>query len=251
MKALRTLFATVLLLSCFGLSAQQAPDCVDIVRTRGGSVYRGTITERTPGGNLVIVTWSGLTMTMAESQVKSVVQKCRDGQSERPAYSFRERGLYNATRLAALPGQSYLGDNTFGFSLYHATGWMFNRRIGAGLGAGVEIYEPDGYEAPTYPIFAEVRGYFLGKNVTPFYSVAGGWAFTGKNVSERFDRREDWNGGWMGKIQVGYRLGNHFALYGGLSLQRKTRGWESIWGSEYGQDRILHKRLELGIGLLL
>lgn len=251
MKALRTLITFSLTLSAAALFAQPSTDCVDIVRTRDGSVYRGKVTERTPGGNLVIVTWSGLVMTIPESRVKSLVQKCRDEKTARAPYSFREHGLYNATRLGVLAGQSYYGDNTVGFSLYHAAGWMFNRWIGAGLGAGMEIYQPDGYEAPTYPIFAEVRGYFQGKSVTPFYSVAGGWAFTGKNTGERSDRTDDWNGGWLGKIQIGYRLGNHLAVYGGLSLQRKTRNWESVWGGEFGQDRILHKRLELGIGLLL
>ena len=251
MKTLRTLLVFSLVLVAATLFSQQNCDCTDIVYTRGGSVYRGKITEHTPGGNLVITTWSGIVFTVPATGVKRIVQRCKDGQRIVKPYDFKEHGLYNATRLGVQVGQNYFGDNAVGFALYHSTGWMFNRWLGAGIGFGAEIFNPDGEEVATYPVFAELRGYFLAKKVTPFYMVGGGWAFTGKNPDPRWGYTEDWDGGWLAKAQLGYRFGNNFSVYGGLSLQQKTRNWESVWGNDWGQDRILHKRLELGISVLL
>ncbi|MBV6438547.1 MAG: hypothetical protein EPGJADBJ_00171 [Saprospiraceae bacterium] len=252
MKAFRILLVFNLLLAFAPLPAQQnSGDCTDIVYLRNGSEFRGKIIEYAPGGNLVLVTWSGVNMTVPADNVKRIVQRCKEDKRQKGIYDFRERGLYNATRLGVLAGETYYRDNTSGYSLCHSLGWMFRRWMGAGIGGGVEIFDPGGYEAATYPIFAEVRGYLLAKNIAPFYTVGGGWAFTGKNGDEQQGFTEDWKGGWMTKIQFGYRLGNHFTLHGGLSLQKKIRNWQSVWGNDRGQDRILHKRLEVGIGVIL
>ena len=253
MKTLFTLFACCLFPFAPALIAQQNPgECTDIVRLRDGSELRGKITEYAPEGNIVIVSWSGVTMTLPATNVKKIVQRCQDDKRSVRTYDFRENGLYNATRFDALIGQAYFGENAVGYTLYHSIGWMFNRWVGAGIGGGAEIFTPDGNEITTYPLFAEVRGYFLAKNVTPFYTVGGGWAFAGKSTgSQQWGYEENWNGGWLAKVQIGYRLGNHFTVQGGLSLQKKTRDWQSNWGGDWGQDRILHKRLELGIGIIL
>lgn len=252
MKILFTLLVFNLIYIAVPLFAQQNPgDCTDIVYLRNGSKLQGKIVEYNPDANLVMVTWSGVNMTVPAINVKRIVQRCKEDKRQRHLYDFKERGLYNATRLGVLAGETYYRENTNGYSLCHSIGWMFNRWIGAGIGGGMEIFDPGGYEATTYPIFAEVRGYLLAKNVSPFYTVGGGWAFTGKNGDQQQGFIEDWHGGWMAKIQLGYRLGNHFILHGGLSLQRKTRDWQSIWGGDQGEDRILHKRLELGVGVIL
>ncbi len=252
MKPLCILFAFFLALSGNRLYSQQGADnCTDIVYLRNGSVFRGKILELKPGGDIIMTTWSGVSMTLPESNVKRIVQRCREQKRARREYDFKEKGLYNATRLGVLTGQNFQGSNSTGYSIYHSTGWMFNRWIGAGLGAGVEIFNPDGLEATTYPIFAEARGYFRARNVTPFYSIGAGWAFAGKHSDSQWGYIDSWSGGWLAKAQIGYRIGNNLTLYGGLSLQKKTLDWRTTWGGEWGQDRILHKRLELGFGIIL
>lgn len=252
MKTFRILFVFSLLLSAAPLFAQQeAPDCTDIVYLHGGSKLQGRITEYTEGGGLVLRTWSGLNMNVSAGNVKRIVQRCKDGKRLPKAYDFKEHGLYNNTRAGILGGKTYYGPRSTGYTLQHSIGWMLQRRIGAGIGAGVEAFDTEGAEVTTYPVFAEVRGYLLPKNVTPFYSVAAGWGFAGKNGDTQNGLIENWGGGWMSKIQAGYRLGNHVTVHCGISFQKKTRDWQSFWGGDRGKDHILHKRMELAIGILL
>ncbi len=252
MKLFYLFFTFCLLLTCTGLFSQESTEnCKDIVYLRSGSVFRGKITEMKAGGDLVMTTWNGVVITLPETNVKRVVQRCRDRHRAPKAYDFKEKGLYNATRLGALIGQTFRGDNSTGFSLYHSVGWMFNRWIGAGIGGGVEIFNPNGLEATTYPIFAEARGYIRARNVSPFYSVGAGWAFAGKKSNTQWGYIDHWNGGWLAKAQIGYRIGNNLTIFGGLSLQKKTLDWRTTWGGDWGQDKVLHKRLELGFGIIL
>lgn len=252
MKALHTLFLLMLLFGSMQSSAQETREnCTDVVYLRNGSVFRGKISEYKTGGEIVMTTWSGVTMTLPEANVKRIVQRCSSHKLQNKPYDFKEHGLYNATRLGLLIGKDYRSENATGFMLYHSTGWMFRRWIGAGVGAGVESYRPDGQDAVTYPVFAEIRGYFQAKNISPFYALGGGWGFAGNGSRDINGYTNDWSGGWMAKAQVGYRIGNNFVIYTGLSFQKKTRDWRSTWGGEWGTDRILHKRMELGLGIVL
>lgn len=251
MKIFFTLLLFSLLTNAAPLLAQQNNNCTDKVYLRDGSVLRGKITAYTQGVGYNLTTWSGLEMNVPEGSVKKIVQRCKDDERGSRAYDFKERGLYNATRLSVLAGQNYSGQNSPGYSLHHSIGWMFSRILGVGIGGGVEIFNVDSGEPVTYPIFAEMRGYLQAKNVTPFFVLGGGWAFTGKNHQSQWGQTEQWSGGWHAKAQIGYRLGNHFTLFGGLNFQKKTRNWQTTWWNEWGKDRMLHKRLELGIGVIL
>ena len=253
MKALYTFLVLLLSGSAVMLQAQETPQkCNDILFLRGGSVLHGKITEYNAEGNIAFTTWAGAQLTIPSGNVIRIKQRCRDGRRQARLYDFKERGLYNATRLGTLIGQNYFGDNAVGYSIGHSIGWMFRRQIGAGISGGVEIFNPDDREPVTYPLLVELRGYLLPRNTTPFYSISGGWAFTGKDPAPLWRNNNDsWDGGWCAKLQIGYRLGNHFTVFGGLGFQEKNRTWTSFWGDESGRDRILHKRMELGIGLVL
>ena len=251
MRTLFTFSIFIFFLSAAPLFAQQNSDCTDILHLRNGSVLRGKITAYMQGVGYNITTWSGLQMTVPEGSVKKIVQRCKDEKRGLRDYDFKEQGLYNATRLSTLVGQNYSGQNSPGYSLHHSAGWMFSRMLGVGIGGGMEIFNVDSGEPVTYPVFAEMRGYLQAKNVTPFFVLGGGWAFTGKNSQSPWGQIENWSGGWHAKAQIGYRLGNHFTLFGGLNFQKKVRNWQSNWGGEWGKDRMLHKRLELGIGVIL
>ncbi len=243
------------------LRAQQpdpAESCTDLVYMKDGSVYRGKLIEHPLDGPLVLQTWSGLTVHLPAKKIRRVVQRCPDASLKIRAtapkpYSFKERGWYNATQLSYLAGNTWQGGAATGFSLHNSTGYSFNRWIGVGVGAGVDAYSPylPFINQTTYPLFLETRGYLLAKNVSPFYNLSAGWGFAGGGTTDRPGYEDQWQGGWLAKALIGYRVGNHFSLFGGLRFQRQYRNWTSTWDQSYGQDRILHQRFELGFGLLL
>jgi len=244
----------VLLLCAGSIGAQtQKGDCHDVVYLKGGSVLRGTILEYIADSNLVMSSWSGARLQVPSSTVKRIVQQCKGDKkanvpfSQRP-YSFKETGWYHATRFTVLAGESGTG---VGFQ--HSTGFKLNRYAGIGLGVGVENFGPyDGVTA-TYPIFVELRGYLLPKKITPFYALGAGIGLAKKysDNSTWEGGSERWKGGWMAQGQIGYRIGNNAFVHLGIRLQHKTRYWINDWWGIRGTDKILHKRLEIGIGLLL
>lgn len=247
-------YCLLLLCSLFGAPAysqENKSECQDIVYLKNGTELRGKITEYNLEGNLVIDTWSGTQMTMPSVNVKRVVQKCKGEKVERipTPYSFRESGWYHATRFSSLSGA-----NGLGFGLQHSSGLKLNRLLGIGVGVGMENFDPWDRDVATFPIFAEVRGYLLAKKITPFYAFGAGYGVSKKhtNITVFDGPEETWKGGWMAQGQIGYRIGNHAFVQIGIRLQRKTRIWENrFWGNNSGVDQILHKRLDIGIGLLL
>lgn len=238
-----------------GTVAAQRQRCRDKVFIQNGSVLTGKIISWQPGDTLTIETWSGIRMKVPDMVVHHVEQQCPAlkagaGLDEALPYSFREKGWYHFTRGSVLGS---IGD--VDFALQHSSGYKFNRFLGVGLGVGVDNLSYQRNETvPTYPVFAEIRGFIHPKRLSAFYALGGGYAFT-KGAPESPNNNvwwaisETWEGSWIAQAQLGYRCGNHIMVYGGLRLQRKTRYWEGR--DVYGTDRILHKRLELGVGILL
>ena len=249
-----------LLCCCFilaaGLKAQDTPDCTDWLYLKNGSVFSGTIQSYTPGAEIHFKTWNNLDLRFDDSNVKRIVQRCKEtgtGNAAQPkVYDFKERGWYHHTRLTFLPGRTYgYYGGSMGIALQHSSGYQWNRWFGTGLGIGGEVFNLDG-DVATYPIYAEIRGYLTAKRTAPYYAVSAGWAFADNSGDQQrtWGQTSHYKGGFMGDVQIGYRIGNHFTIHTGLRLQRKTRDWASLWNAENGTDRILHRRLELGFGLL-
>lgn len=240
------------------LWGQEKPNCQDVLHIAGGNRLVGQIMDLKPGDTLVFQTWGGTIFHIPRKEVLRIVQHCRKtrGISRAPrAYSFKERGWYHHTRGSLLLGQAYYGFDNVGVQIQHSSGRMFSRLLGAGLGTGIERFDPDGVDAVIYPVFAEIRGYLQPKRFSVYYNVGAGWGIVGRSEGERWGYTDTWRGGWLAQGEIGYRIGNHFTVHAGLRLQRKYREWTSNWwgGPEgfHGTDRILHKRFIIGLGLLL
>jgi len=236
------------------LSAQEAttpPPCRDVLYLRDGSVLRGQIiATKHDGVVFVFRAWGGAEMDIPRPDVLRIAQRCKHDGAR--TYDFRETSWYHHSRLGLLIGQTYYGDNRAGPQIQHSSGRMFSRLLGVGLGAGIDVFDGQGNIPTTYPIFAEMRGYLLPQRITPFYALAGGWGFSGKNRFNDWGWNETWRGGWMAQATVGYRIGNNFTVQAGFRLQHIRREWSSNWwGADSSTDRILHKRLTVGVGLLL
>ncbi len=233
------------------LSAQ-TDDCRDYVYLKDGSLLKGKIIAYDQAGALVMTTWSGVEMHIPTSGVRKIMQRCKDDprrmRLSASPYSFSEKGWYHATRGTILTGASVTG-----VSLQHSSGVMLSRLVGLGVGTGIEQFNTAYYSPANYPVFAEIRGYLLKKNVTPFYTAGAGYSWMPRENNDVFDGNNSlWKGGFMVQGQIGYRIGNYFTVHGGIRLQRMTEQWTSSWlSSFYGTNTYLNKRFELGIGLLL
>jgi len=246
---MKNILLFLLLLAAIPCFAQQKENCYDVVYLRNGSILRGKIAEYNLGGDLAMTTWNGAQMRFPSSNVKKIKQHCRNEDrtplSQRP-YSFRESGWYHCSRAEIMISQ-----NGVGLGLQHSSGLKINRWLGLGLGVGIENLTLWNDDIDSYPVFGEVRGYFLPRNISPFYAFGAGWGFVGKrdDFSDFNGFVNKWQGGGMAQGQIGYRIGNHCTVHVGLRFQRKTRIWRS-WNVE-GEDSILQKRFEMGVGILL
>lgn len=249
MKNIAILFFLML-----GLAAgaqQPEPDCSDWIYLKNGSVFKGSIVAYTPGAEMQFKTWNGIDLRLDDQNIRKVVQRCKEDGTHAPRpYSFKETGWYHNTRLGLLGGVDYYEYPRTGFLIQHSSGYQWNRWLGAGIGIGAEVFNP-GDDAGTYPLFAEVRGYLRANKISPFYAAGAGWGFSNKysNV-QNWGENSRYKGGFMAQLQLGYRFGNHVTVHTGIRLQQKKREWSSIWSSDQGTDRILHRRFELGFGLL-
>lgn len=248
------LFIFILLCCCcLRLSAQDSLKCQDVVYMKGGSIFRGTITQYEIAGTLTMTTWSGTKMQIPGNAVQKVVQDCNSARMrEEKVYNFRERGWYHCSRAAMLFGEP---DN--GYSLQHSSGYRLNRFLSIGLGLGIENFSP-GYTDPVIvPIYVETRGYLTRQRIAPFFAFGAGFSAIAKE-QQAFDfwgwqnNIQNWKGGWMAQGQIGYRIGNHFLTYIGIRMQHLELDWDnSVWGGGTGKDIHTKKRIELGVGLLL
>ena len=241
------------LTACAAALSAQTDNCRDNVYLKDGSLLKGKITAYDQAGELVMTTWSGIEMHIPTSGVRKITQRCQDDprrmRLSTAPYAFSEKGWYHATRATILTGAS----NT-GISLQHSSGVMISRLFGLGVGTGIEQFNTGYYSPVNYPVFAEIRGYLLQKNVTPFYTLGAGYSWMAReNGAVIIDGNNSlWKGGYMLQGQIGYRIGNHFTVHGGIRLQRMQETWTSSWlSSFYGINTYLNKRFELGVGILL
>ncbi len=100
-----------------------------------------------------------------------------------------------------------------------------------------------------FPIFAEVRGYFLPQPVTPYYSLRAGYGVVFKNEEVGLI---DGVGGYMINPAVGWRLsakkGMNMTLDLGLKFQKAA--FETFQQSELALTELTYKRLHVRLGFL-
>jgi opacity protein-like surface antigen len=221
---------------------------------KGGSIFRGTISEYNLSDMLTMTTWSGAKMQIPSNAVRRVVQDCKGGVKVRgeKVYNFKERGWYHCSRVAML-----FGDVQNGYSLQHSSGYQLNRFLGVGAGIGLENYGPGDIEPVIAPLYIETRAYLTRQRIAPFLSLGAGYSAIAKEQRNidwwgGENNLENWHGGWLAQGQAGYRIGNHFITFIGIRLQHLKVDWDNnVWGGGKGTDVYLKKRIEFGVGLLI
>jgi len=227
---------------------------IDIVHLKDGSEFRGKIIIYKHGDYLEMEILGGQVVEFPAKKIKKIVQQPYGQLAYIPKtirvreYSFRERGIYNETYVNLPQGYNTWSAWEVGLGIHHVVGYQFNRWIGTGIGVGFDGYYI-GYGENVIPVYAEARGYFMKKNTTPFYSVALGYGFSGRNDNRNLIKG---SGGIMFNPNIGYRFGAsagaNFTLSLGYKLQKASfteLRWQGTLKRNY-----TYSRLNLRLGLL-
>jgi len=256
---IKLILANILFIVCFLLpntNFAQTDDIqyIDIVHLKDGSEFRGKIIIYKHDDYLKMEILGGQVVEFPAKQIKKIVQQPYGQSAYVPKvvrtreYNFRERGIYNETYVNLPQGYNSSGWWNVGLGMHHVTGFQFNRWIGAGMGIGFDGYEM-GRGENVIPVYAEARGYFKQKNISPFYSVGLGYGFAGKNENTGIIKGR---GGIMFNPNIGYRFGAsagaNFTLSFGYKLQ-KASFTVLRWNGEIKRD-YTYNRLNLKLGLL-
>lgn len=217
-----------------------------------GAKLKGDLIAFSPGVSSTIVTMYGDTVVIPEKMLKRVEYLNWESKSssrpERP-YAFREQGFYHSASLGLNANTvSSNSGGIAGYELATSFGYQHSRLLGVGVGISADFYHPRGNEM-VFPIFAEVRGYFLQQPVTPYYSIRAGYGVVFKNEDVGLINGV---GGYMINPAVGWRLsakkGMNMTLDLGLKFQKAA--FETFRQSERALTELTYKRLHVRLGFL-
>jgi hypothetical protein len=231
MQTIKAFTSILLLLFAAHLKAQisSAQAYQDIVQLKNGSRLIGQITYYHPDSALHLVLQTGQTMRYSANQIKKVQMFGTDiiktERSEKP-YQFREKGLYNAFAVVGNFGRhiDIWGKSVrthMGFGIQNSTGYMFNRLIGVGVGAGFDSYYMNEGNSDVLSVFGEARTYLRRNVISEYISFVAGYGQPLKIEDENLTSR---SGGFMIQPTVGWRLGGsnryNFFVDLGMRVQR-------------------------------
>ena len=234
----------ILLLSCqFSALAQ---DTSSTIYLENGSKLNGKIIERDSqkltleivGGNIWVVQYQ---------EVDSITTEIDNSENQFVHHSHYgiESDQYLERRLA----RNILRN----FSLQHSLSYKWTYYLMTGVGTGLYLQN----RVTTWPVFAEISGDILSRDVTPYYAIKAGYAFAiGDNIQpENFTRR--WKGGFLVHPSFGYKFyigenGGSLVMNVGYKIQRVESRFEERTGP-WGQPvrsklRYTYRRLTLGLG---
>jgi len=247
----KIILLSLYLITGFWLQAQETADYYDVIYLKDGSEYRGEVIAFDPE-YIKIKIRGGHELVLDRNNIKKVVQEPIGPQKKlRKSYEFKEQGIYKAVFASFTGGTAAWNDDIAkGIGLKGVVGYQWNRMLGAGLGLGVETYNPTQGEM-LYPVFAELRGYFNQSNNSFYYTLAGGYSFAIANEEADIS---DAKGGFLFHPAIGLRLGGsanaNFTIDIGMQLQkaRFTRP-DFNWGGtkEY---KMYYQRIAIRMGML-
>lgn len=259
MKKLVIIFLSVLFNLQLSVAQEVELNTQDWVYTYTGNIYKGEIIEFVRGDYLVIKIKDG-EITLLEKDIRKIVQKKSKDTSKSvytnykfKEYDFREEGFYMSFDFSTLSGSE------FGAGVSASFGLMQKRLFGFGVGVGADVLKFDniqfnqGFEDTelVYPIFAEVRGYFLENWASPYYNIRGGYALAFPNTDRDLIKAE---GGLFINpglgIRTGGRKGINMIYEVGYRFQEASFKWEDRNTSDIINREVQYNRLVVKVGMV-
>lgn len=243
-------------LSMNGFSQVEANDqkIVDIVWLKDGSKLTGTILkwELVRGmefqlltGAIIIIPKSDINRVMQDTPYVSYDRRGREPYFREPkVYAFKEDGWYHNT--SGFINVSFMG----GAGIHHAMGFRFNRMLGLGLGTGIETHDFNRVRN-IVPVYAEARGFFFPKKISPYYAVKLGYGFA---LTDQLSGTTEAKGGIHFSPELGVRFGaGDVSYYLGLEYKIQNATFTSsdiFFGGGIFTEKVSYRRMELRTGLL-
>lgn len=232
------------------INAQNADDKkVIFLHLKKGMTLEGELVELIPGKSVTILTAQGHTIQVEDRKIKRYYYPQHPGiDAGIKEYGFKEVGFYQYATLGLIMN-TVDADNggAVGFQMTASAGYQFNRWLGTGVGASADFYRTGASEM-VFPVFAEVRGYFMPQNSTPYYVIRGGYGF----ASGLEDKVHEAKGGWMFNPALGWRLGGGTGLKMtfDIGVQFQQAEFNYSQGAETSIAEIVYKRLNMRVGFL-
>jgi hypothetical protein len=230
-------------------SAKTTPT-VDIIWLKDGSKLKGTILQWDLERGMEFKLITGATIYINKADIDRVIQEePAETRNERvryfnepKPYSFREEGWYHNSS-----GFFNISING-GAGIHHVMGWRFNRMFGIGLGTGIETHDFN-WVRNIIPIYAEARGFFLPKKITPYYALKLGYGIA---LNDRANGTVNARGGIHFSPELGVRFGGgDVSYYLGLEYKLQNASFTNEWwGGGASTDRVSYRRIEMRTGLL-
>ncbi len=232
---------------------------VDILYLKDGSILRGKILQIIPDKETKIqILGDSLQMDIPACMIKKLVQEFIKPATMKSSglYEFRENGWYGFVGVHATPfriSPAYAQPVIrYGRGINAAVGYQFNRLLGVGIGVGAEQKFKNEGDVMVY-INADLRGYFLQKKLTPFYSLGLGYGFPQIVTT-------DFLIGAKGNMYVHPAVGIRFSGGSGVNmtldlgyrLQQIRYDYEETWRNDIGRfysETWIYNRIALRLGI--
>jgi len=260
MKILKqTILLLLLAIGCVvSLNAQvdstSRPNIVDVVWMKNGSKLSGTILKWELAREMEFKLLTGAVVIIPQNEIDKVTVDVGYpegmapvyvyGRKARP-YAFREHGLYQTF-------STFLNfSDPGGAGIHYSIGHRFTHLLGVGGGIGIESNDFFN-DRGLVPVFAEARGFFAKKKISPYYAMKVGYGFALKN--QNFEVVEA-TGGIYFSPEIGVRFGGkNVNYYLGLEYKLQNATYTSNFGGWGGDgtatDKVTYRRTELRTGLV-
>ena len=228
---------------------------VDVVWLKDGSKLSGYIMkwELARGMEFKLITGAEVILPKAEiTRVYQDIPFATQVQSDPTrymhadhSYRFREEGIYNTFSC-------FLNFSDFGGAgVHYSIGYRFSRILGVGIGTGIETNDFN-QSRGVIPLYAEARGFFLPKKISPYYALKVGYGFAQRNELNGVTEAK---GGLYFSPEFGVRFGGKAVnYYMGLEYKILNATFTNTGWSWDGQgtftDKVSYRRVEFRTGLL-
>lgn len=260
-------FISFFLASQWSLHAQAVLE--DVVYLKNGSVVRGKILEYKPAENIKIEIFGGSVLVYPATEVVEIKKEESKTQpntnintntytSDYPKRELHnpEKGWYHYSSGKLGVGMSAMSQVAISIGAYHSSGYHFNRKVGLGLGVGIERNGAFNM----LPVYVDFRGYMMKTSASMFYSLGVGYnAVLPSNGGWAWGEITKSSGGYYIHPALGVRFSSrnrvHTVIDFGCTIQsafNTERRWtEWIWDPDTGMSQEVEQTAIMQLPVML